>query len=60
MKARQVETYLKVKNYWSTPLESKAIAKTMNRLKKADTKEDKLEALIDLWEEAFEAGYDSF
>lgn len=62
MKAHQVETYFKAKDYYatSTKLEFKAIAETMNRLKKADTKEDKLDALIDLWNEAFYAGYESF
>ena len=61
MKAHQVETYFKIKNYYAhIDLEFEIIAETMNRLKKADTKEDRLEALIDLWDEAFCAGYESF
>ena len=61
MKAHQVETYFKIKDYYaSTELAFEAIAKAMNRLKKADTRDDKLDALIDLWNEALEAGYDLF
>lgn len=61
MKAHQVETYFKIKDYCvNTELAFEAIAKAMNRLKKADTREEKLDALIDLWNEGLEAGYDLF
>lgn len=61
MKAHQVETYFKVKDYYaSSELEFEIIAKTMNRLEKADTKEEKLDALIDLWNEVFYAECESF
>ena len=62
MKAHQVETYFKVKNYYANggEVEFEEIAKAMTRLKEADTEEDKLEVLIDLWDEAFCKGHESF